>query len=118
MASHQILKHNILYSCTYQKGQSAEQFLPEHSLGIVLSGEAEYYTNEGTFVIKEGTIGLMHRNQLLKKYKKPSPNGAPFKLIGVFFLTRKLSGNMQGKMTSHFRTHTGGLILLILQGTQ
>ena len=85
MESHQIIQHNILYSCTYQKEQSSEQFLPEHSLGITLSGEAEYFTNEGSYLVKPGTIGLMHRNQLVKKYKKPSPSGEPFKMIGVFF---------------------------------
>ncbi|MDR7131835.1 AraC-like DNA-binding protein [Algoriphagus sp. 4150] len=85
MESHQIIQHNILYSCSYQKEQSSEQFLPEHSLGITLSGEAEYFTNEGSYIVKPGTIGLMRRNQLVKKYKKPSLGGEPFKMIGVFF---------------------------------
>ncbi|KEO72694.1 helix-turn-helix domain-containing protein [Anditalea andensis] len=85
MESQQIIQHNILYSCAYQKEQSSEQFLPEHSLGITLSGEAEYFTNEGSYIVKPGTIGLMRRNQLVKKYKKPSPTGEPFKMIGVFF---------------------------------
>ncbi|WP_437373020.1 helix-turn-helix domain-containing protein [Maribacter litoralis] len=85
MESHQIIQHNILYSCSYQKEQSSEQFLPEHSLGITLSGEAEYFTNEGSYIVKPDTIGLMRRNQLVKKYKKPSSTGEPFKMIGVFF---------------------------------
>jgi len=85
MENHQIIQHNILYSCAYHKEQSSEQFLPEHSLGITLSGEAEYYTNEGSYIVKPGTIGLMRRHQLVKKYKKPSATGEPFKMIGVFF---------------------------------
>lgn len=85
MDSHQILQHNILYSCAYQKEQSVEQFLPEHALGITLSGEAQYFMNEGTFEVKAGSMGLMCRNQLLKKYKKPSLTGEPFKSIGIIF---------------------------------
>lgn len=41
--------------------------------------------NEGTFEVKAGSMGLMCRNQLLKKYKKPSLTGEPFKLIGIIF---------------------------------
>lgn len=78
------LHHNILYSCSYKKEESAEHFFPEHALGIMLSGESHYFTSEGTFVMKEGTIGLMRRNQLFKKFKKPAPNGEPFKLISIF----------------------------------
>lgn len=85
MESRQIIQHNILYSCSYQREQSSEQFLPEHSLGITLSGEAEYFTNEGSYIVQPGTIGLMRRNQLVKKYKRPSPAGEPFKMIGLFF---------------------------------
>jgi len=85
MGSNNSLYHNILYSCAYQKEQSAEHFFPEHALGIMLSGESQYFTNEGTFVMKEGTIGLMRRNQLFKKLKKPAANGEPFKLISIFF---------------------------------
>jgi|SRR5690554_825500 len=77
------LYHNILYSCAYQKEQSAEQFVSEHALGMILSGESQYFTNEGTFVIEEGTIGLARRNQLVKKVKKPAPNGEPFKTINI-----------------------------------
>lgn len=79
------LQYNILYSCAYQKEQSIEQFFPEHALGIMLSGESRFFTNEGTFILKEGTIGLMRRNQLVKKLKIPATNGEPFRFISIFF---------------------------------
>ncbi len=79
------LHHNILYSCIYQKEHSAEQFVPEHALGMMLLGESHYYTNEVAYVAKEGAIGLMRRNQLVKKLKKPASNGEPFKLITIIF---------------------------------
>jgi AraC-like DNA-binding protein len=74
---------NILYSCAYQKEQSSEQFIPEHSLGMILSGESQYFTNEGILVMGEGKIGFARRNQLVKKVKKPAPNGDPFKTITI-----------------------------------
>lgn len=79
------LHHTILYTCTYHKEYSSEQFVPQHALGMILSGESHYYTNEGNYVAKEGEIGFMCRNQLVKKYKNPAFNGEPFKLISVFF---------------------------------
>lgn len=78
------LQHNILYSRGYEKVQMTEHFFPEHALGIMLSGESYYFTNEGTFVMKEGTMALMRKNQLFKKLKKPGPNGEPIELISIF----------------------------------
>ncbi len=51
MESNIILRHNILYSCGYPKTQSSEHYFPEHALGIMLSGESLYFSNEGTFVM-------------------------------------------------------------------
>lgn len=78
------LQHNFLYSNAYQNVQGAEHYFPEHALGIMLSGESYYYTNEETFVMKQGTICLMRRNQLFKKLKKMGPNGEPIALISIF----------------------------------
>jgi len=79
-----ILQHNILYAEGHQKTQSSEHYFPEHALGIMLSGESYYFSNEGTFVMKEGTICLMRRNELFKKLKKAGPNGNPPALISIF----------------------------------
>lgn len=84
MESNLILQHNFLYSREHQKVQSSEHYFPDHALGIMLSGESHYFSNEGTFVMKEGTICLMRRNQLFKKLKKPGPNGEPPALISLF----------------------------------
>jgi len=84
MEDHFILQHNFLYSRGYQKIQSGEHYFPEHALGIMLSGESYYFSNEGTFVMKEGTICIMRRNQLFKKLKKTGPNGELPSLISIF----------------------------------
>ncbi|WP_235179447.1 AraC family ligand binding domain-containing protein [Dyadobacter chenhuakuii] len=79
-----VVQHNILYAQGHQKTQSSEHYFPEHALGIMLSGESYYYSSEGTFVMKEGTICLMRRNELFKKLKKAGPNGDPPALISIF----------------------------------
>ncbi|TDE17346.1 helix-turn-helix domain-containing protein [Dyadobacter psychrotolerans] len=90
MEDNLILQHNILYSCGYQKLQSTEHYFPEHALGIMLSGESLYYTNKETFVLKEGSICIMRRNQLFKKLKRPGPNGKPVTLISIFLDQKSL----------------------------
>jgi AraC-like DNA-binding protein len=79
-----VLQHNFLYAQGHQKTQSSEHYFPEHALGIMLSGESYYFSNEGTFVMKEGTICLMRRNELFKKLKKAAPTGEPPALISIF----------------------------------
>ncbi|MEJ7559916.1 MAG: AraC family transcriptional regulator [Pedobacter sp.] len=84
MEDHLILQHNLLYSRGHQKAQSSEHYFPEHALGIMLSGESHYFSNEGTFIMKEGTVCLMRRNQLFKKLKKVGLNGEPPSLVSLF----------------------------------
>jgi AraC-like DNA-binding protein len=84
MENELILQHNFLYSRGHKKAQSSEHYFPEHALGIMLTGESHYFSNEGTFVMKEGTICLMRRNQLFKKRKLTGPNGEPPSLISIF----------------------------------
>ncbi|QRR01383.1 AraC family transcriptional regulator [Dyadobacter sandarakinus] len=79
-----VVQHNFLYAQGHQKTQSSEHYFPDHALGIMLSGESYYYSNEGTFIMKEGTICLMRRNELFKKLKKAGPNGEPPSLISLF----------------------------------
>jgi AraC-like DNA-binding protein len=84
MENHFMLQHNFLYSRGHQKSLSSEHYFPDHALGIMLSGESHYFSNEETFVMKEGTICIMRRNQLFKKLKKTGPNGEPPSLISIF----------------------------------
>ncbi|MDF7814106.1 AraC family transcriptional regulator [Hymenobacter sp. YC55] len=78
------LQHNFLYARGHQKIESSEHYFPDHALGIMLSGESHYFSNEGSFVMREGTICLMRRNELFKKLKKVGPNGEPPSLISLF----------------------------------
>ncbi|WP_342645442.1 AraC family transcriptional regulator [Mucilaginibacter sp. CSA2-8R] len=79
-----ILQHNFLYARGHRKTQSSEHYFPDHALGIMLSGESQYFSSEGTFIMKEDTVCLMRRNQLFKKLKKTGLNGEPPSLISLF----------------------------------
>ncbi len=76
--------YNILYSCVDERMRSNEQFVPEHAFGIILAGEAHFHSPHGTEIYKEGTMGFIRRNQLLKTIKVPPAEGA-FKSINVVF---------------------------------
>jgi len=75
--------NNLLYSCVYQKQRGLEQFVHEHVLGYVKSGEIHLQTATGIQVIKEGAIALIRRNQLVKSIKVP-PAGGEFLSINIF----------------------------------
>ncbi|HEY0261773.1 MAG TPA: AraC family transcriptional regulator [Chitinophagales bacterium] len=83
MQLHQ-LQHNILYACVGEHKPGFDPFVPIHSLGFIISGFMEIYTENGVQIVGKGTIGLVKRNQLLKATKKPDGE-KPFKLISIFF---------------------------------
>jgi AraC-like DNA-binding protein len=74
--------NNLLYSCVSAKQRGNEQFVHEHSLGYIMAGETHIFSNEGTYVIKAGSIGIARRNQLIKSMKVP-PHDGDFKSINI-----------------------------------
>jgi len=74
---------NLLYSCVDKKQRGNEQFVSEHALGYIISGETHLITAEGTKVFAAGSLGLVRRNQLLKSVKVPPPDGE-FKSLNIF----------------------------------
>jgi len=78
-----ILLNNLLYSCVDQKQRGNEQFVHEHALGYVISGETHFQTNEGIIKVEAGQMGIAGRNQLVKSVKVPPPGGE-FKSINIF----------------------------------
>ncbi len=79
---------NILYSCNSKVQRSEEQFVEDHALLYVLSGEINLITADGSRAIKAGTMCLVKRNQLAKTVKVPPP-GSEFKSINIF-LTQEI----------------------------
>ncbi|KAA2243622.1 helix-turn-helix transcriptional regulator [Chitinophaga agrisoli] len=78
-----IILNNLLYSCLSEKKRGNEQFVPEHTLGIMLSGESQLLTPRGNRIAREGMIGLIRRNQLVKALKVPGEDGQ-FRSISIF----------------------------------
>ncbi len=79
-----LLQHNFLYSCEEGRKRGNEQFVPEHALGCIISGETHFHTNDGLQVFGSGMIGLIRKNQLVKTMKVPAEDGRPFKSINIF----------------------------------
>lgn len=82
--------YNILYSCNETRERGHEQFVEEHALVHVLSGEIRFYTNDGEQVFSGGSIGLIRRNQLAKSLKGPAADGSPFTAISILLPTALL----------------------------
>jgi AraC-like DNA-binding protein len=76
--------NNLLYSCVDKVQRGNEQFVPDHSLGYIISGETHITSNNGITVLKAGTIGMVKRYQLVKSVKIPPPDGE-FKAINIYF---------------------------------
>jgi AraC-like DNA-binding protein len=77
------MQYNILYSCTTHNKRGHEQMVQEHSMGCIIAGEIHFYTNHGVEIIKEGSIGIIRKNQLAKTVKVPPANGGMFKAINI-----------------------------------
>lgn len=77
------MQHNIMYSCSTQSKRGHEHLAHEHTLGCVLAGEIHFFTNEGTAIAREGSIGIVRKNQLAKTIKVPPANGGPFMAINI-----------------------------------
>ena len=75
--------NNLLYSCFCEKQRGHEQFVPEHSLGYIVAGEIHLQTSDGLSVLKEGGMGIIRKNHLVKSIKVPPPGGE-FKSINIF----------------------------------
>lgn len=74
---------NLAISCAYEKYRSHEYFVPEHFLGIHLSGESQVETANGKNIYKEGSIILVRKNQLFRATKIPGKNGE-YKAVSIF----------------------------------
>jgi len=76
---------NILYSCNTKVQRFEEQFVEDHALLYVISGEIHMAMGDGARIIKADTMCLVKRNQLVETVKVPPPApGSEFKSINIF----------------------------------
>lgn len=55
--------NNLLYSCIDEKARGNEQYVCEHALGYIISGETHIKTPEGKKVFRAGQIRLVPRQK-------------------------------------------------------
>ncbi len=80
-----LLIGNILYSCVAERKRGNEQFTSHHSLGYIVAGEIHMETVNGVFIIREGSMGIVRKNQLIKSTKVPPANGGGFQAVNILF---------------------------------
>lgn len=70
----EIIFDKLVYSCAFEAYKGHEEFIPDHFLGFQLSGETHAFHELGKTVIKENTVVLVRKNQLIRTMKYPSKN--------------------------------------------
>lgn len=68
----EIIFDKLVYSCAFESYKGHEEFIPDHFLGFQLSGETHAFHEQGKTVIKENTVVLVRKNQLIRTIKYPS----------------------------------------------
>lgn len=68
----EIIFDRLVYSCAFETYRGHEEFIPDHFLGFQLSGETHAFHDKGKTVIRENTVVLVKKNQLIRTMKYPS----------------------------------------------
>lgn len=68
----EIIFDKLVYSCAFESYKGHEEFIPDHFLGFQLSGETHAFHEQGKTIIKENTVVLVRKNQLIRTMKHPS----------------------------------------------
>jgi AraC-like DNA-binding protein len=85
----QIFGESFLYSCSFDKSHTYEQFVPDSLLVYQISGQTQIYHHRGEMVLKEGQILLARRNQFAKSIKIPAKDKA-YQCISVLLTSERL----------------------------
>ena len=73
---------DTFFCCKVEKDKWCEEMVSEHMLVYLCSGELDLIAPDKKYHLKKGDSFFIKRNHLVKKIKKPSKNGEPFK--GLF----------------------------------
>ncbi|MDR6458020.1 AraC-like DNA-binding protein [Chryseobacterium vietnamense] len=68
----EIIFDKLVYSCAFESYRGHEEFIPHYFLGFQISGETHAFHEQGKTVIKENTVVLVRKNQLIRTVKYPS----------------------------------------------
>lgn len=78
------LKIPIQYSCYFTRSSGGEQFVPEHAISFIASGNIELNDGNNKFTFNTGDLYFCRRNSLMK-YTKHPPEGGEFRSVSIFF---------------------------------
>jgi AraC-like DNA-binding protein len=78
----EILFDKLVYSCAFEKHRGHEEFIPDYFLGFQLSGETHAFYDQEKAIIKENTVVLVRKNQLVRTIKYPSET-SPYQFISI-----------------------------------
>ncbi len=99
-------RHNIIYSCISEAIREHEPFVRDHILSYVISGEVYFHTDKGTKVYKQGSLGIVKKNQLVNAVKKPAFD-KPFMSISVLLSQEALKKYSDKYGVKAIGTYTG-----------
>lgn len=73
---------DTFFCCEVTRDKYCEEMVTEHMLCYLCSGEMELISPTRSYRLKKGDAFFVRRNHMLRKIKKPSKEGEPFK--GLF----------------------------------
>src|SRR5258708_36810106 len=85
----QMLGESFIYTCTFNKAFTYEQFVPEHLLAYQISGQTQVYHQRGEMVLKEGQFLIGRKNQFAKSIKVPAAD-KEYQCISVLLTNDRL----------------------------
>jgi AraC-like DNA-binding protein len=85
----QVLGDAFIYSCTFDKAFTYEQFIAEHILAYQIAGKTQIFHQSGEIMLEEGQLIIAHRNQFAKSIKIPAKN-KKYQAFSVVFTTERL----------------------------
>jgi hypothetical protein len=85
----QIYGESFLYTCSFDKAYTYEQFIPEHLLAYQISGQTLIFHQRGEMVLEEGQFLIGRRNQFAKSIKVPAAD-KEYQCISVIMTNDRL----------------------------
>jgi hypothetical protein len=108
----QIYGESFLYTCSFDKAYTYEQFIPEHLLAYQISGQTLIFHQRGEMVLEEGQFLIGRRNQFAKSIKVPAAD-KEYQCISVIMTNDRLQQYaLDNEITCQERYHGTKNILL------
>lgn len=107
-------RSDIVYSCYHELSRKGENFVPQHTLSLQLSGSFSLFDGNRTYVAQEGDFNLIRKNQLVKFVKYPPENGV-FESLNIY-LSEKNLRNFAKEYQTEFRNsaETGPIVRITI----